>query len=184
MRNRFAAFSLVAVAGVLLVMLAACSSTPPEAGTELRSESGADAPKADDGGEESGQRFTLTDRYDKVRAGARLTLEYDADVNTFSGIVANTTDETLKQVRVEVHLSNGVELGPTSPVDLAPGQSMPISLEATTEPFTSWGAHPEVGYSAAAAGEHGGRESAEHEGAGGSGEHSGDSESEEHSSGP
>ncbi|MXY98067.1 MAG: hypothetical protein F4Z29_10045 [Gemmatimonadetes bacterium] len=53
-------------------------------------------------------------------------------------------------VRVEVHLSNGTELGPTTPVDLAPGESVDVSLAATEEPFTGWTPHAEVGE-----GEHG-----------------------------
>ena len=48
-------------------------------------------------------------------------------------------------VRVEVHLSNGTELGPTTPGDLAPGEMIPVNLQATDEPFTGWTAHPEVG---------------------------------------
>ncbi len=80
-----------------------------------------------------------------MRAGARLILAYDAETNTFTGSVQNTTDATLRQVRVEVHLSNGTELGPTTPVDLAPGQVVDITLPATDAPFTTWSAHPEVG---------------------------------------
>ena len=56
----------------------------------------------------------------------------------------NTTSATLLQVRVEVHLSNGTELGPT-PVDLSLGETVSITLEATSDPFDSWSAHPEVG---------------------------------------
>ena len=56
-----------------------------------------------------------------------------------------TTAATLLQVRVEVHLSNGTELGPPPPVDLAPGQTIPITLEATSAPFDTWSAHSEVG---------------------------------------
>ena len=69
----------------------------------------------DDGDEESNVELTLTDTYDKVRNGARLILNYEAQSNAFKGTVENTTNETLKQVRVEVHLSNGKELGPTTP---------------------------------------------------------------------
>ena len=46
---------------------------------------------------------------------------------------------------VEVHLSNGIELGPTTPVDLAPGQVHEIDLAASSNPFESWSTHPEVG---------------------------------------
>ena len=74
-----------------------------------------------DSGEESSTELTLNETYDNVRNGARLILAYDAQSNSFKGTVENTTDETLQQVRVEVHLSNGTELGPTTPVDLQPG---------------------------------------------------------------
>jgi hypothetical protein len=58
--------------------------------------------------------------------------------------VENTTSITLPQVRVEVHLSNGIELGPTTPVDLAPGQKINITLPASSSSFVTWSAHPEV----------------------------------------
>ena len=74
-----------------------------------------------------------------------LILSYDAAANAFTGTVENTTETTLERVRVEVHLSNGTELGPTAPTDLAPGQKVAVTLAATSEPFDSWSAHPEVG---------------------------------------
>ena len=57
----------------------------------------------------------------------------------------NTTSNVLSNVRIEVHLSNGTELGPTAPVDLAPGQTMDVNLPATAASFTGWIAHAEVG---------------------------------------
>ncbi len=135
----------------------------------------------DEGTEESNVELTLTDTYDKIRNGARLILNYDAKSNAFKGTVENTTDETLKRVRVEVHLSNGKELGPTTPGDLAPSEKREILLTATTTDFDKWTAHPEVGED-----EHGsGRERGEHDregdsehGAEGDSEH--DGEGDEH----
>ncbi len=107
-------------------------------------------------GEESGTSLTLTERYDTVRKGARLVLAYDAQSNAFTGTVENTTNSTLQQVRVEVHLSNGVELGPTAPVDLAPGQKVDVTLPATDQAFDGWTPHAEVGPGTGGeAGEHG-----------------------------
>ena len=68
-----------------------------------------------------------------------------SEASGFRGTVENTTNATLSRVRVEVHRSNGIELGPTTPVDLAPGQTHDIDLPASSEPFTTWSAHPEVG---------------------------------------
>ena len=111
-------------------------------------------------------QLALTDTYDSIRAGAHLILNYDAATNSFKGTVKNTTGAILPQVRVEIHLSNGVELGPTSPIDLAPGQQIPVVLMAEGPPFDKWTAHPEVGGSGGeGGGEHGG-EDGEHGGGG------------------
>lgn len=96
-------------------------------------------------GEETGTELALTATHDAVRNGVRLILAYDAGSNAFVGAVENTTGATLRQVRVEVHLSNGKELGPTMPLDLAPGGKQPIELTATSRDFERWTAHPEVG---------------------------------------
>ena len=116
-------------------------------------------PSIDEGEEESGTELSINQSYDQIRNGARLILAYDAQSNAFKGTVENTTNETLKQVRVEVHLSNGKELGPTPPVDLAPGEKTDVQLIATSTNFDRWTAHPEVGE-----GEHGhGGEHGEHD---------------------
>ena len=96
-------------------------------------------------GEESSTELALSKTYDEVRNGARLILAYDAKSNSFNGTVENTTDKTLKRVRVEVHLSNGKELGPTTPADLKPGIKRDVKLTATNKDFDGWTAHPEVG---------------------------------------
>ncbi|MYI68115.1 MAG: hypothetical protein F4103_04960 [Boseongicola sp. SB0673_bin_14] len=108
-------------------------------------EGGESAETGPGGGEESATQYSLADTYWSTRAGARLVLNYDAATQRFVGTVTNVTDAPLSSVRVEVHLSNGVELGPTTPINLAPGQTADIVLPATGQAFTTWGAHPEVG---------------------------------------
>ena len=98
-----------------------------------------------EGDEEASVQYALDDIYDEVRAGARLIVSYDPGSNTFTGTVENVTSGTLMRVRVEVHLSNGIELGPTTPVDLSPGEVAGVTLEASSKPFATWSAHPEVG---------------------------------------
>jgi hypothetical protein len=130
-------------------------------------------------GEESGTELALNETYDTIRHGARLILAYDAQSNTFKGTVENTTTETLERVRVEVHLSNGKELGPTTPAALAPGAKRAISLKATSTGFTGWSAHPEIGSNEHSHGEGGDgehnegreREGGEHGSREGRGEH-------------
>ena len=113
-------------------------------------------------GEESGQQFAKNETYDHVRNGVRLELVYVVQMNAFVGTVENTTNQTVSRVRVEVHLSNGIELGPTTPTDLGPGQKTNVELSAVGQDFNKWSAHPETGSS-----EHGGGgqhdEGAEHD---------------------
>ena len=97
------------------------------------------------GGEENTTQYGVGDTFDQVRAGSRLIMNYDPAANAFIGTVENTTNTTLKNVRIEIHLSNGVELGPTTPIDLAPGEIVDVRLDATTQPFDTWVAHAEVG---------------------------------------
>ena len=158
---------------LLALVVAACSSAS-ESGREGSGGEGAgehagsgehgQGGDSGEGGEESATQYTQAQTYDEPRAGARLVLRYDPSTQTFTGTVTNTTNATLNRVRVEVHLSNGVELGPTTPMDLAPGQSIDVSLPEIGQNFATWGAHPEVGS--------GGESTAE-----GGGQHAGDSDS-------
>ena len=121
---------LVLISIVLMIALLGCRGGGTESG--------------EGGDEESGTQFGLSDTFDEIRAGARLIFSYDSAANAFTGTVENTTNDTLRRVRLEVHLSNGAKLGPTTPVDLAPGQVGGISFLATSQPFTSWSVHAEV----------------------------------------
>ena len=111
-------------------------------------EGGGEGGGASGGGEGSGANLAPDATFDAVRGGARLVLNYDAAGNAFTGAMENTTTNTLTNVRIEVHLSNGTELGPTTPVDLAPGQVMDVNLPSTAASFTGWIAHAEVGTAA------------------------------------
>lgn len=140
-----------------------CSGPGPVAHSGEGSESG--------GGEEgSGAMLAPDQTFDMVRGGARLVLSYDASINAFTGTVENTTTNVLTRVRIEVHLSNGTELGPTTPVDMAPGEVIAVHMPATAGPFSGWVPHAEVG-SGESGGEHGsgGRESGGEHGSGGEG---------------
>ena len=107
---------------------------------------GGEGSEGSGGGEEaSANMLALDETFDMVRGGARLTLSYDAASNSFKGTVENTTNSVLTRVRIEVHLSNGTELGPTTPVNMAPGQVLAVNLPSTQAPFTGWVAHAEVG---------------------------------------
>ena len=121
-------------------------------------ESGIQGAEGSGGSEEGSGAGMLApnETFDMTRAGARLIMSYDAATNAFTGTVENTTTDTLTNARIEVHLSNGAELGPTTPVDMAPGEIININLPSTPEAFTGWTPHTEVGSSEA--GESGGEQ--------------------------
>lgn len=98
-------------------------------------------------GEETGPRISLDGTHDEVRKGSRLILAFDKESSSFIGTVENVSEKTISRVRIEVHLSNGTELGPTEPVNLEPGKKIDVKLSAEGQSFEWWKAHAEVGES-------------------------------------
>ena len=142
-----------------------CSGPGPSAHSGEGAEGNGEQGRGGEGGSESGgadekegsggNALAPDEILDMTINGARLVLGYDAASNYFEGTVENTTGGVLKRVRVEVHLSNGTELGPTTPTDVAQGEVLAISLPAKEESFTGWTAHAEVGGGGEPGGEHG-----------------------------
>ena len=128
------------------------------------------------GGEEGAYVPKMTKQNELFANGARLVLAFDPRTQVFAGSVTNTTARTLAQVRVEVHLDNGTELGPTKRVDVAPGQTVPVELGAFGNEFSAWVSHPEAGVEAGhgGGGDEGGEGAGEHGGGEGRGEEAGE----------
>lgn len=162
---------------VLVTIISSCSNKPKsnkdKESIVVESEKGEHARDVGENGEseEDGTQFGLSDVYDVVKNGAHLVLSFDAENNSFKGTVENTTDEVLERVRVEVHLSNGIELGPTTPVDLKPGEKIIVELKATEKTFETWSTHAEVGSSEEGHSEEGEGEGEHEHGNEGEGEH-------------
>lgn len=171
----------ISLAVVLVIIISSCSnetkSNKDNESVVMESERGEHTRDVGEKteGEEDGTQFGLNDVYDVVKNGAHLILSFDAESNSFIGTVENTTSEVLEKVRVEVHLSNGIELGPTIPSNLKPGEKIIVKLPATEKEFESWSAHAEVGnseHSHEGEGEHSYKSEGEHESSSeGEGEH-------------
>ena len=133
--------ALAATAALVFSFAAACENPfrPSEIGEGRHSESGGTEPG------ESGTQYGLTDTARESRSGVDLVMQYEAGQRRFTGTVTNTTNATVSNVRVEIHLSNGVELGPTPRVNLAAGQVHPVELDARGQNFTRWSVHVEIG---------------------------------------
>ena len=127
---------LMTVAALLVIAAgAACDNGPMEAGEQGHNESG----------EESNLSLTKADVFDQTRGGARLILRWNEAEQAFLGTAENVTSSVIRRVRVEIHLSNGTELGPTTPTDLNAGENISVRLDASGQVFDRWSAHAEVG---------------------------------------
>ena len=153
-------------AGLILALtgISGCADNPitpagenADSGEEHGDNAGGESHESSEGGagrlaidEEGSQQLALNQRYDLTRSGARIIMWYVPGRDAFYGIVENTTNQVLRRVRVEVHLSDGsnaitAELGPTMPTDLSPGFKLFINLSAAGQTFDGWSAHVEVG---------------------------------------
>ena len=128
----------IVVIGAALAALN-CNGAP----TEPSEVHGAEGQGGESG--ESGTRYAPSDTARETRAGVELVVDYDSTRDLFTGTVRNTTTATVTQVRVEIHLSNGVELGPTPRTSLAAGETQSIELDARGQSFTWFAVHVEIG---------------------------------------
>lgn len=99
------------------------------------------------GGEsgESGTQYGRADTARESRAGVDLVMRYEAARERFEGTVTNTTGAAVDDVRVEIHLSTQVELGPTPRATLVAGEIRPVELDARGRQFQTWSVHVEIG---------------------------------------
>ncbi|MCY4674389.1 MAG: hypothetical protein OXD43_11615 [Bacteroidetes bacterium] len=81
----------------------------------------------------------------ETRSGVDLTLSYNAGMQKFIGTIHNTTASTVTNVRVEIHLSSGKELGPTPRTSLEPDETKEVTLDASGQRFTWYNVHIELG---------------------------------------
>ena len=122
-----------------LLLTFGCGGSPTEPSGEQHGPEGG-------GGEagESGTQYAKTDTARETRSGVDLVMQYESD-GWFRGTVTNTTAATVAAVRVEIHLDNGVELGPTPREDLAAGAVRDVELDASGQSFDRWSVHVEIG---------------------------------------
>ena len=96
-------------------------------------------------GEEGGADYKINEIYNVTKKGIQLLLKYNKTTNEFKGFIQNKTSKSIERARVEIHLSNGIELGPTIPMTLKSRQKKEIIIKATEKGFSSWSTHVEVG---------------------------------------
>ena len=77
-------------------------------------------------------------------AGSSWLMGFEQGAERFSGTVRNMTSQTVRDARIEIHLSNGVELGPT-PVEGDAGDTLPVELDARGQTLDWSSGHVEPG---------------------------------------
>ena len=120
-----------------LVMIACGADTPVENG-------GREVDLGDEGtavvnpSEKSSAQLAVDATLDETFDGIHVVLSYDTEANEFKGTAENTSSETILAVRVQIDLSNGNSLGALVPVELAPGEQLPLSKPYLGPEFDSW----------------------------------------------
>ena len=142
----------VLIALLATLFLACDNPIAPEApGPESAQEHGAAGESGTEGGSEGGEAgepgtlYAISEIARQNRSGVELVMSYDQAAASFTGTVTNTNAAPIADVRVEIHLSNGVELGPTPLLTLDPRQESPVVLDASGNSFATWQVHIEVG---------------------------------------
>ena len=120
----------------------------PEAlGPEYGQEPGTAGEAGNEGGEagEPGALCAMSETARQSRSGVDPARSFDRATASFAGTVTNPTAAPVAGVRVEIHLSNGVEPGPTPLLTLNPSQASPVARDARGQEFTTWQVHLEIG---------------------------------------
>lgn len=107
-----------------VAVLAGCSSTEPG---------------------EGGRRWDKDETATVTRSGVKLVIRYHSSKEEFRGTMTNTTNSSVSDARVEIHLSNGRDLGPTPRTALAGGESKDVALDAAGQQFSWFSVHIELG---------------------------------------
>ncbi len=97
-------------------------------------------------GSEGSPPIPITEPYSGTFQNQKFEFAYDATTRAFRGTVENPTGLTICQSRTEIHASAGnqvIELGPTIPVDLAPGDIIKIVMSAPGHALDTYVLHPE-----------------------------------------
>ena len=98
-------------------------------------------------GEEANPSIPINEPYAGVNAGQTFDFRYEADTGLFRGTVENTSAGLVCASRTEIHLGTPmgvVELGPTIPEDLGPGDVLYVVMYQDGPEPDTYILHPEA----------------------------------------
>lgn len=87
---------------------------------------------------ESANQLKIDEVFEQEIDGLFLIVGYHAPSNSFVWLAENKSNRVISRIGVEIYLSNAVELGPTKPFDLQPGESRDFSMPAYNKYFKEW----------------------------------------------
>ena len=117
-----------------------------EGGRDEGSEGGGESSEGGGEGDESSPPIPLTESFSGVFGNQQFAFAFDASTGAFRGTVENPTSHAVCESRTEIHLGVGpevIELGPTMPVDLSPGEVIKIVMSADGYALDTYSLHPE-----------------------------------------
>ena len=86
--------------------------------------------------DEPGSLWSKNETATEIMRGVRLILQYDASSQAFVGTLENLNTNIAPQVEVKVYVSDGDyvshEFGPSTPVDMEPGETKDITVPVTS----------------------------------------------------
>ena len=97
------------------------------------------------------QTWTRSETATMITSGMELILTFNETSLEFKGTLKNTNARAVTRARVEVHTFDAAgmamfEYGPTTPVNMQPGEVLNMVLPASTAGnFATFSMHPEIG---------------------------------------
>lgn len=86
-----------------------------------------------------------TDVYDDTISGVHVMVKYMLDDKYFYGSLENVGDEHVVGLKLGMHLSNGMDLGPSHGADLEPGKAGSVVIDADIKEWEKWAVYVEIG---------------------------------------
>lgn len=148
MKRSITTILLVLTALIVSIGFSACSSGSQDNGgvsePGINEVAGGDQGGGAVGGELPAAGSVVQGSVEEMRDGARLSMAYDAAIDSFVGSVENTTGSMLCGVRVKIELSSGTELGHTAPTMLPSGEAFEFAVPARGTISEDWIAFTET----------------------------------------
>lgn len=123
-----------------------CSSAPPAVAAGGEGAEGGSGESGTESGAEASPPIPINQPFSGTFQNQLFDFAYDATTDAFRGTVHNPTAGFICESRTEIHTGVGtqvIELGPTIPVNLAPGETLNVVMSPGGLVLDTYSLHPE-----------------------------------------